>query len=90
MKINVTSEQWSDLVLMFLLDTIRKPKVMESTSPDFKEFMDKARQVMRPLLIRHFLNADVEQRVKYRLIRSAFTKDKRATVDINAVKEELD
>jgi hypothetical protein len=89
MKINVSSEQWSDLILIYLLDTIRKPKAMESTSQDFKEFMEKARQVLRPLLIRHYLNADVEQRVKYRLIRSAFTKDKRATVDINAVKEEL-
>lgn len=84
MKVNVTSEQWSDLVLMFLLDTIRKKKVLDSTSDEFKEFMEKGRQAIRPLLIKHFLHADVETRVKYRLIKSAFTNKERATVDVNA------
>lgn len=87
MKINVSDEQWSDLIIMYLLDTIKKPKVMESTSPDFKEFMEKAKAPLKPLLIRAYLNADVEMRVKYRLIRSAFRKKTRATVDINADKE---
>lgn len=87
MKINLTTEQWSDVILMFLLDTLKRPKVYESTSEDFKEFMEKAKAPMKPLLVRHFLNADVEERVKYRLIRSAFTKKGRATLDINPMEE---
>ena len=83
MRINLTDEQWSDLVLIFLLDTIKKPKVMESTSDDFKEFMERGK-VMKANLVRHFLNMDVEMRVKYRLIRNAFTRGARATIDINA------
>lgn len=81
-KINVNNEQWSDVVLVYLLDTIRKEKVLDSTSDDFKDFMKKARQVIRPLLVKHFLVMDPEIRVKYRLIRSAFSRGDRATVDI--------
>jgi len=81
-KINVNSEQWSDIVLIYLLDTIKKEKVGESTSKEYKAFMRKARQMIRPLLIKHFLDMDPEMRVKYRLMRGAFTRDDRATVDI--------
>ncbi len=89
MKINVTTEQWSDLVLMFLLDTLKKRKIRESTSEECQQFMKQIGSPMRPHLIRHFLNADVEERVKYRLIRSTFAKGSRATIDIGASKDKV-
>ncbi len=81
-KINISAEKWSDIVLMYLLDSIKKKKVMESASPEFKEFMSSAKQMIRPHLVKHFLDMDPEMRVKYRLIRDAFTKGARSTVDI--------
>jgi len=72
-KITIDQEQWSDLVLVYILDTIQKAKQLEGTSEDYKEFIREIGTTIRPKLVKHFLNMDVEIRVLYRLIRDGFS-----------------
>jgi len=72
-KITIDQEQWSDIVLVYILDTIQKAKQLEGTSETYKEFIREIGTTIRPKLIKHFLDTDVEIRVLYRLIRDAFS-----------------
>ena len=72
-KITIDQKQWSDIVLVYMLDTIQKAKQLEGSSDEYKEFIREIGTTIRPKLIKHFLNMDVEIRVLYRLIRDAFS-----------------
>jgi hypothetical protein len=85
-RITVDQEQWSDIVLIFMLDTLQKKKQLESTSEEYKVFMYEIGNTIRPRLVKAFLNMDVDVRVLYRLIRDAFSpQGGRTTIDITKI-----
>jgi len=81
-RITINAEQWSDLVLVYMLDTLKKKKIMDATSPAYKEVVEKLGQALKPKLVVHYIHMDPEIRVKYRLIRTAFDGKGHAGVDI--------
>ena len=81
-RITINAEQFSDIVLVYILDTIKKKKIMDATSPAYKEVVEKLKQTLRPKLVVHFIHMDPEIRVKYRLIRDAFDGRGSSGIDI--------
>lgn len=81
-RITINTEQFSDIVLVYILDTLKRKKIMDATSPEYKEVIEKISQALKPKLVVHFIQMDPEIRVKYRLIRSAFDGKGNAGIDI--------
>lgn len=82
-RITINTEQFSDIVLVYILDTLKKKKIMDATSPAYREVIEKISQALRPKLVVHYIHMDPEIRVKYRLIRSAFDGKGRSGIDIS-------
>lgn len=71
MKINVTSEQFISLILIYLLDKINNPDEMEPHSDEFDKVVRKLDQ-MKPVLTQYYLGTDINDRIYYKRIRDAF------------------
>ena len=35
-RITINTEQFSDIVLVYILDTLKRKKIMDATSPEYK------------------------------------------------------
>ncbi len=81
-RITINSEQFSDVVLVYMLDTIKKANILKATSEDYQYFISKLSQALKPKLVQHFIKMDPEIRVKYRLIRTAFDGKGHAGIDV--------
>ena len=70
MKINVTQDQFCDLVVSFLLDKVMNPEKVIPDNEEFNEFVDDLRRGgLRPKAIAYYMNMDSEMRVKYKLLK---------------------
>jgi len=70
MKVNVSQNQFCDLVVSFLLDKVMNP---ESVVPDnelFNEFIDGLKKGgLRPKAVSYYMEMGAEMRVKYKLLK---------------------
>ena len=70
MKINVTQDQFCDLVVSFLLDKVMNPEKVIPNNEEFNEFVDDLRRGgLRPKAIAYYMNMDSEMRVEYKLLK---------------------
>jgi len=78
MKITLTSSQFADFCLFFLLDKLQNPE--EVIPPDYDEKFNAVAEIMkrrgiRSALFWFYVKSDPMLRVKYRLIRNIFRPD---------------
>ena len=88
-KINVTSEEYGDLVIAFLLDKILNPDdVIPGNSEFDKIVLRMGDKGMKHIFLRYFLDMDSNLRVMYRRMKDVFTdSNKIVNIKITPTKE---
>ncbi len=92
--INVDKEEFTDIVMNFLLDNIRDGgKDLSIDSDDFNVIIEKMKKCgLKVHLTYAYINSDPTTRSKYKMIRKAFTGDSsgKYTITIQSKKERKD
>lgn len=81
-KVIVTSEEWGDFVVTFLLDAIVHDEVLED-NPEFRELMDNMKSKLKPQLLKYYLELDSKMRTNYKRVRKDIIGKSEADTIIN-------
>jgi len=74
MKINVTPEEFADVVCIFLLQKLLYPDEVVFGNPEFNKLMDTMNNKgMRSQLLNYYLNLPSSTRVKYKFMSKTLT-----------------
>lgn len=86
-KINVTPEEFGNIIIAFLLDKSLHPDEVIPGNEIFDKLMlrmyDKG---LKPLALKAFLEMDSQDRVKYKRIKDSFTDGKANVINITQFK----
>jgi hypothetical protein len=74
-SINITSNEFADLAVLFLLDKVANPDEVVPNNEMFNEFIEKVGTKIKPQLVQYFLNLDAYSRVMYKRIQPPLLKD---------------
>ncbi|MFH1824139.1 MAG: hypothetical protein ABH873_02790 [Candidatus Firestonebacteria bacterium] len=75
-KVNVTPDQFGNLVVSFLLDKMLHPEEVIPGNKDFNVFAEKmAGKGMKPLALNYYLRMNAVERVYYKRIKKVFEYD---------------
>jgi len=75
-KVNVTPDQFGNLVVSFLLDKMLHPEEVIPGNKDFNVFAEKmAGKGMKPLSLNYYLRMNAVERVYYKRIKKVFEYD---------------
>lgn len=74
MKINVTPEEFTSIIFLYLLDKINRPEEVGPHGESFDEIFEKLNQ-LKSHLARFFLSTDINNRIYYKRIRDVFVKE---------------
>jgi hypothetical protein len=76
-KINVTANEFADIVVSFLLDKLLNPDEVIPSNEDFDKYMEKMKlKGMKSVSLTYYLNLNTNLRVAYKRIKSVFEDDK--------------
>ena len=76
-KINVTANEFADIVVSFLLDKLLNPDEVIPSNEDFDKYMEKMKlKGMKSVSLTYYLGLDTNLRVAYKRIKSVFEDDK--------------
>lgn len=74
MKINVTSNEFPNILAAYLFDKLLHPEDVSVGNKDFDLLIEDMRiRGMLPLIRTYYLNMDVRYRVRYKLIKDVFS-----------------
>jgi len=83
-KVNVSPEEFGDLVVAFILDKLLNPEEVIEGNKAFNEFMEKlSLKGVKPLALNYYLKCDANLRVKYKRIKKVFEYDQNQAAIIN-------
>ncbi len=74
-SINITSNEFANLVVLFLLDKVANPDEVVPNNDMFNEFIEKVGNKIKPQLVQYFLSLDAYSRVQYKRIQPPLVKD---------------
>lgn len=93
MKINLSADEFGDIVTAFILDKLLHP---EDVIPYNKHFNDYAEDLrlkgMKPLSLKYYLDMDSQLRIYYKRIKNTFDKEetnKQAIIYVYPSKEAM-
>lgn len=88
-SINITSDNFADLVVLFLLDKVANPDEVVPDNEMFNQFIEKVGTKIKPQLVQYFLNLDALSRVQYKRIQPPLLKDGSKTTYTIAIQNKL-
>ncbi len=75
MKINLTSEDFADFTITFLLDKMLNPGTVVTGNDDFNKLMDDmTSRGMKSILLRYYLNLSAPSKTNYKRSKKTFQK----------------
>ena len=75
-KIKVTPGEWGDFILIFLLDAIVHPDILDE-NPEFREMVDEFKtKGLKSDLLRYYLSLPVDIRAKYKRMKPVMLREK--------------
>ena len=74
-SINITSDEFADLVVLFLLDKVANPDGVVPNNEMFNKFIERVGNKIKPQLVQYFLDLDAYSRVMYKRIQPPLLKD---------------
>lgn len=74
-SINIDSDEFANLVVLFLLDKVANPDEVVPSNEMFNTFIEKTGLKMKPQLVNYYLSLDSLSRVQYKRIRPPLLKD---------------
>lgn len=89
-KVNVTADEFADIVVAFLLDKLLNPEDIIPTNKEFDKYMEKMKlKGMKSVSLTYYLDLDTNLRVAYKRIKDTFEagKSKNSTIYIYPNKE---
>lgn len=69
MQLNLTPQEFADFVMIFLMDKIVNKNEVVTGNPRFENFIEKAGSVIKPTLVKQYLDMDSITRVNYKRIK---------------------
>jgi len=88
-KINVTPDEFCDIVVSFLFDKMLHPDEIVPNNIEFNDLMESMRgKGLRSLFMNYYLSMDSNTRVKYKKIKNIFDGSNMTSV-INIVPERI-
>lgn len=89
-KVNVTPNEFADLVVIFLFDKFLHPNEIVSDNKLFNELIDNMRgKGMKPLLMNYYMDLDANMRVKYKRIKDVLDGTSSESSVINILPEKV-
>ncbi len=88
-SINITREQWPDLVIAFLLDKMIKGDDILGENEEFNELIKlMEKRGMKPIFLHYYLSSDSILRSKYKMLSKSLQtgKSESATIRVDAGK----
>lgn len=70
--LNLTPEEFADIVLLFLADKAVNPEKVVTGNEPFNTFMRKNAQQIKGKLLKYYLDSDPQRRLEYKLIKKIF------------------
>jgi len=92
-KINITANEFPDIVVSFLFDKILHTDEIIPGNKSFNELMEVMElKGMKPILMKYYLNMDANQRVKYKRIKDIFdmTTNSISVINISPSEKEIE
>ena len=75
-KVKITPGEWGDFVMIFLLDAIVHPKILDE-NPEFRDMIDEFKtKGLKGDLLKYYLSLPSELRVKYKRLKPTMLADK--------------
>lgn len=88
MKINITPEEFTSIIIIYLLDKVNNTEEIAPDNEEFDKFIDNLERV-KSYLTKFYLNTDINNRIYYKRLRSVLEKEGiDQTFTINIIKKE--
>jgi len=75
-KVKLTPSEWGDFVLVFLLDAIVHPKILDE-NPEFRDMVDEmSTKGLKSNLLKYYLSLPGDIRIKYKRLKPTMLQAK--------------
>lgn len=75
-KVKLTPEEWGDFVMVFLLDAIVHPDILD-TNPEFRDMVDEFKtKGIKSNLLKYYLSLPGDLRIKYKRLKPTMLQEK--------------